>query len=309
MSGAEQSLLSHLDAPIVVGDPDGNAVYLNAAFEDRFGNGSLGVPLAELFEGGAREAVLRAVVAVCTQAQTVRFRMREGDVGYSGVASPITAAGDQVGVVILFKEEVEGSERLIAIHREMLSPMEDIGTALESLFEETGGRRNPHHRALVEDAQRAFSRLRKWIEESESIVSGSPAAAAQAFAPSAAIREIARRAGRVSDKIGVSMELLIPATLPELTGDEGRFVEILLRFVDARLQVSAPAERVTLSGRVIGKGEERALLVGVAEHGPGITAPFVDEPVNLEALASLGGELRCVAKSGVGRSSVFCFPL
>ena len=56
MNGAE-SLLSYLDAPIVVGDPEGRAVYVNPAFEQRFpraGAQALGLPLAELFDGGAR---------------------------------------------------------------------------------------------------------------------------------------------------------------------------------------------------------------------------------------------------------------
>ena len=36
---AERSLLSFLDAPVVVGDPEGRAVYVNPAFEARFGQG------------------------------------------------------------------------------------------------------------------------------------------------------------------------------------------------------------------------------------------------------------------------------
>ena len=37
MTGAEQSLLSFLDAPVIVGDPEGRAVYVNPAFQSRFG--------------------------------------------------------------------------------------------------------------------------------------------------------------------------------------------------------------------------------------------------------------------------------
>ena len=58
---------------------------MNPAFEAAFERTALGVPLAELFEGGAREAVLRAVVSACDKGESVRFRMREGDVGYSAV--------------------------------------------------------------------------------------------------------------------------------------------------------------------------------------------------------------------------------
>ncbi len=310
MNGAEQSLLSHLDAPIVVGDPDGNAVYINPAFQDRFGAGRLGSPLAELFEGGAREGVLRAMVSVCDQGQTTRFRVREGEVGFSAVASPITAAGEQVGVVILFKEEVEGLERIMAIQREMRGPMEEIGGALETLFEETGGRRNPHHRVLVEDAQRGFKRLCKWIDEMDALVSGGKAAASQAFDPAPALREIVRRASRISDARGTGVELLIPSTLPEIDGDEGRFVEISLRLVEARLEAEPSPERMTVSARVIGSGEETALLVALSEHGPGCErAVFHDEPISLEAVASLGAEVWALAQDGIGRTTVLRFPL
>ena len=308
MIGSEQSLLSHLDAPIVVGDPDGNTVYLNPAFESRFGCCTLGVPLAELFEGGAREAVLRAVAGACDQGQTARFRVREGEVGFSGVASPISAAGEQVGVVILLKEEVEGTERLLAIQREMQGPMDEIGSSLEALFEETGGRRNPHHRALVEDAQRAFVRLRKWTEEMQALIAGGPAPEAQVFDPAPALREIARRARRAAESSRTSVELLIPATLPKLHGDEGRFVEVVLRMLEARLEQDPPPSQLILSSRVAGRADQRCLLVGLSEHGEssGSTA-FADEPITLEALASLGAEVRALSQPGVGRTTLLCF--
>ncbi len=308
MNGSEQSLLSHLDAPIVVGDPDGNAVYINPAFEDRFGESPLGVPLAELFEGGAREAVLRAVVSACSQDQTARFRLREGEVGFSGVASPITAAGEQVGVVILLKEEVEGTERLLAIQREMQGPMEEVWTALETLFEETGGRRNPHHRALVEDAQRAFTRVRKWTGEMHALIAGAPTESAQAFDPAPALREIARRSQRVSDAQQTSLELLVPVTLPDLQGDEGRFVEVILRMVEARLEKSPAPERFTISARTVGRGDDRALLVGLSEHcSTPFSEPFSDEPVMMEALASLGAEFQANVQPAMGRVSLLRF--
>ena len=84
MSAGSTSLLDYLETPIVVGDPDGRAVYLNPAFETCFSvwsDASMGQPLAQLFQGGAREAVLRAVASVCGGSGALRFRMREGDAG------------------------------------------------------------------------------------------------------------------------------------------------------------------------------------------------------------------------------------
>ena len=56
MSG--RSLLDYLDAPVLVGDPDGRVVHLNPAFERRFDVSladARGGLVAAVFEGGARE--------------------------------------------------------------------------------------------------------------------------------------------------------------------------------------------------------------------------------------------------------------
>ena len=57
MTGAEQSLLSFLDAPVIIGNPEGCAVYVNPAFQARFGVTAAaagGRSLAEFFGGGGR---------------------------------------------------------------------------------------------------------------------------------------------------------------------------------------------------------------------------------------------------------------
>jgi hypothetical protein len=310
MIGAERSLLSHLDAPIVVGDPDGRTVYVNPAFESRFERGTLGLPLAELFEGGAREAVLRAVASACDQGESVRFRLREKGVGFSAVASPIVAEGEQVGVVILFKEEVEGSERLLALHRELQAPLDEIGSVLDTLFEQTGGRRNPHHRALVEDALRSLARLRKWADEVHAVVAGAPARGAERarFDATVALRNVARRAGRAAEAKRCELTLLVPSSLPEFAGDASRVESVLLRLVEARLTEEPPPRRMTLSARIAGDSKRRALLLSLTEHRDGAyAAPFSDEPVTKEAVASLGAELGGLAHRGLGRTTLLRF--
>ena len=91
MTGVEQSLLSFLDAPVIVGDPDGRVVYANPAFESRFGitaEAARGRSLAELFEGGGREAVLHAVAEVYEYGESFRFRVRERGVGFASSLPP-----------------------------------------------------------------------------------------------------------------------------------------------------------------------------------------------------------------------------
>ena len=142
------------------------------------------------------------------------------------------------------------------------------------------------------------------------MLSGAPAPSARAFDPAAPLREIARRAGRNADERGVGLELLIPATLPDLTGDEGRFAETLLRMVEGRIAASDAPERLTLSARLIGSGDDRSLLISVTDHPTeGAEAPFSDEPLVLEALASLGAEVQGVSSPVVGRTTLLRFPL
>ena len=60
MSIGSVSLLTFLDAPVVVGDPDGRTAYVNPAFAARFrgpGDDATGQPLSALFEGGAGQQV------------------------------------------------------------------------------------------------------------------------------------------------------------------------------------------------------------------------------------------------------------
>jgi hypothetical protein len=313
VNGAE-SLLSYLDAPIVVGDPDGRAVYVNPAFEERFpraGKSALGLPLAELFDGGAREAVLRGVVTACESRETARFRLRAGDVGYSAVASPIRSAGQAVGVVILFKEELGEAERLLQIHREMQGALDEVTGTLDALLEQTGGRRNPQHRALVEDGIRAIARVRKWSEEMQAAIAGRPVGSvAERIATGEVLARIVERAERRSEADGIAVNLLVPGTLPDLVGDEARLSGVLQRMLDARLAASPAAERITLGARVVGSGAERSVLISFSElRSGGFEAPFADAAVVDEGIGQIGVTKQAVSIRRLGRTTVLRVPV
>jgi nitrogen-specific signal transduction histidine kinase len=176
MSGG--SLLDYLDAPILVGDPDGRVVHLNPAFESRFQislDQARGEELATLFEGGAREAVLRAVADVCGGAGAVRFPMRADDCGYWALASPISAEENRVGVVILMTVELSSDRRMIECAKEIQEPVEELTRCLGELAEQVGGRRAERYRLMLEDVVNAVELLRKRSDELQSLVSGTSA--------------------------------------------------------------------------------------------------------------------------------------
>ena len=176
MSDRPVSLMDFVDTPVVVGDPDGRVVYVNPAFERVFATSSqvaCGEPLANFFEGGARETVLRAVAEVVAGAPRARLRLHEGDTDFVALASPVESGAGRVGVVILLTEEPSADDRLLAFHRGVQAPLDEIAHGLSRFAEQPGGQRSESHRLIVEDCVRAVERIRKWAEEVEGDIRGS----------------------------------------------------------------------------------------------------------------------------------------
>jgi len=310
--GAEQSLLSFLDAPVVVGDPDGTAVYVNPAFEARFDVTSAstqGLPLSELFEGGGREAVLRAVAQVLSHGDSVRFRVRERAVGFAAVASPIVAQESRVGVVILLKEEMEGGERLMAIHREIADPVDELQGLLDALLEQTGGRRAAQYRAGVEDGLRALARVRKWVDELGASLAGRGGDGGEVWDPAAILQVVARRFTERPD-LQSDVQVLVPAQLPTARGDGAKLEALLLRLLQDRLDQSPPPQGLTLGSRIVGRAETRCVLVSVTEHfrQGGYVPSAPQTPLLAEVLGGCGGALHTTSDPALGRVTLMCFP-
>jgi len=315
MNRAERSLLSFLDAPVVVGDPEGRAVYVNPAFEARFGVTARdvgGIPLAELFDGGAREALLRAVADVCARGESVRFPLRARGAGFLAVVSPIVADEARVGAVILLKEEIEGVERLLAIQREIADPLDELEATLQSLHEQTGGRRHARHRSDVDDALRALGRVRKWTEELRTTLAGREGGgAAGRFDAAQLLRQVADRLAALSRAGGAGVELLAPASLPHARGDPAKLEAVLLRAARDRLEARPAPARLTLAARCAGHDGARAILVSLTERfARGVApAPLREAPLAAEVLAACGGALHVAADPELGRTTLLRFPL
>jgi nitrogen-specific signal transduction histidine kinase len=175
MTAGTVSLLDFLDAPVVIGDPDSRVVYVNPAFESCAGISAAaakGQPFAGLFEGGGREAVLRAVAGVFEMGESVRFRLRVNGIGYAALASSIKSQEKSVGVVILLSEELEHDPRVLALHREIHEPLDEITRCLAELSEATGGLRSSRYRQALDDGARALDAVRKHAEEIQKILDG-----------------------------------------------------------------------------------------------------------------------------------------
>jgi len=316
MSEDGRSLLTFLPAPVAVGDPEGRAVYVNPAFRERFDAAAgtvQGRPLAELFVGGGREAVLQAVASVCGEGGQARFRIREGGHGYAVVAAPIQAEGQTVGLVFLFCDEVAGEERLLAFHREVAEPLGELSQCLDALLEQTGGRRAARFRGLVEEGLRCVERIQKWTDELAAAVRFQPSRAAAArLDPAELVQELAEAVRPEARRRGHALELLLPADLPPARGDALRLCRALERFVDERMAAAPRDTAFTLAAKR--HAGEPWVLLSLTETAPAHAASFAldDEapPPELEAaVRAAGGAIARVADPVAGVTTTLRLPL
>jgi nitrogen-specific signal transduction histidine kinase len=168
MSPGNRSLMDFIDTPVVVGDPDGRAVYVNPAFETDFLLASedvVGKPLANLFEGGGREMLLHAVASICDPKgkNTTRFALMAQDRGYKALASAVEAEAGRVGVILLLIRESPHEARLQAFRREVMTTLDEISEAFEAVASDAHG--GDAQRSAVEDGVRCVDRIRKWGAE------------------------------------------------------------------------------------------------------------------------------------------------
>jgi hypothetical protein len=123
--------------------------------------------VANLFAGGGREAVLRAVARVCdpqSQAGSARFGLLVDDRGYKALASAVEAEGGRVGVILLLVRESAAESRLQSFRREVQSPLEDLYECLARVVERASGPEAAAQRLAIADGVRALDRIHKWSD-------------------------------------------------------------------------------------------------------------------------------------------------
>ncbi|MCZ6785445.1 MAG: PAS domain-containing protein [Proteobacteria bacterium] len=299
------SLLMFVDAPVLVGDPEGRAIYVNPCFEARFGvdgNEVQGEHLAALFSGGAREAMLDGVARVSQGGQALRFRIREGGGGFLALVSPIRSEEDFLGVVILLTDEPLADERVLAFHREMQEPLEEMRHCLEELMEQTGGRRAEHYRALVERSQYALERTARWSQELHGLLSGrgSSISANATLDPVRVVRQVASRLREELAAAGAELDVLVPAQLTPVRGDGPRLETALVHLLRDRLAAAQPGDVFTLASRQI--GDEFVLFSLVDPPRERGSTDDSEEPrIVRESIQEMGGRLHTTASAVGGR--------
>ncbi len=314
--GGATSLLSFIGAPVVVGDPEGRVVYVNPAFEVAMGcslEEAGGEPLASLFSGGGRESILGAVATVCGKGQPIEFRLREADSAYLGLASPILAEEDRVGVIILLTREPATDRRLLAYQSEIGEPIREAQACLESLLEQTGGRRDERHRLLVEQGLGSLDRAAKWNAELHRALhgSGDRSALSTSLDPTRTVRHVVQLLEEEARATGVSLQILAPARLRPASGDGSMLETALVRLVRHRLAEAVSGDTIFISARACGRGRDEGLVFSVTDpmSAPMASGKDEPEPGSVRTTAgALGGRLVTLVDDRLGRVTSLRLP-
>jgi len=305
MSSAEEiSLLGHLDTPILVGDPEGHVVYANPSFRKRFcptGEDPTGNALASVFGGGAREAVLKATAEVLKRGQSGRLQIREGGIGYVGLASPIEAEDDRVGVVMVMLEEQSNEDHLSGLAEELADPIGDALRSVSRLIETPGAGFAEEQRSLLERSLQSLEMAQKWLRELQLAIRGGKVQQGR-FDVAASILRTAERL-RSEAEGELALEVLMPPNLPRVSGTAVVFERALLQLTRRRLAESAPGKPLTLLARALTGDPARGVIVSVVDVPVADRRGATGHPPEAvqQAIQAMGGDVVCVEDSLLGR--------
>ncbi len=305
MSASEEiSLLGHLDTPILVGDPEGHVVYANPSFRKRFcatGEDPTGQALANVFGGGARETVLKVTAEVLQRGQAARLQIREGGVGYMGLASPIEAEDDRVGVVMVMLEEQSNEDHLSGLVEELAEPITDALRGISRVLDAPAAALAEDQRALLERSLHSIETAQKWIRELQLAIRGGKTQQGRFDVAASVLRTVERVRSEAEGEI--ALEVLMPPNLPRVAGAAVVFERALLQLVRRRLAEAVPGRPITLLARGLGGEPARGVIVSVTDF-PDVhrrdNSGHPPEAVQ-QAILAMGGEIASVEDSVLGR--------
>lgn len=301
------SLLNHLDAPVVVADRDGCVVFLNPAFESFFATTRSrceGRALAELFEGGDREAVLAAVAATCARGQSVGFRIRHQERGFQVLASPIAVDGQRVGSVLLLTEDRLESEGLHRVQRELGGAVEQLRGALDRLARPDADLAEGERADWAASARTALADCRRAANHLGRLAEGQDRSRDREamIDPARVLRDAVAGVAYEMAESGVRIDVLLSADLPMVRGDGKRFQEALEALL--RVRITQAADWLTLGARPDRGGGDGRLEVTLTDPGRGGSTP----PVVADTVAALGGTLEVQQGDDGNRVAIMRLP-
>jgi PAS domain S-box-containing protein len=305
MSQAEEiSLLGFVDTPILVGDPDGCIVYANPCFRRCFGTESddlMGQPLAMVFGGGAREVVLSVTATVLERGEAARLQIREEGIGYTGLASPIEAEDNRVGVIMVLLEEDSNEEHLSIMVDEIGGPLSGSIKTLKALTPPINARVTEAQREKYEEALRSLDDAQKSVRELHLVIRGGKPKQGR-FDLTGSIMRVVERLGRAHGGAG-DVQVLMPPNLPRVVGSGPAFERLMGSLLRQRIDEGKEGQPLTLMARSMGGEDARGVLVSLVDVPDSARRGATGLPPESlhHGIVAMGGETICVEDSMLGR--------
>lgn len=305
MSQSEEiSLLGFVDTPILVGDPDGCIVYANPSFRRYFGvdgDELIGQPLAMVFSGGAREVVLSVTASVLAGGEPARVRLREDGLGFTGLASPIEAEDDRVGVIMVLLEEDSKDDGFSRLIDDASLPLQASFKKLEALSTPILARVPEAQREAYTEALAGLEDARNALRELQLVARGGRAKQNR-FDLSNSVQRVADRVTRDADD-ELDLEVILPPNLPRVEGMGASFERILINLVQQRIEESKAGHPLTILARESDEANRASVLVSLVDvPDPALRTGSGRPPEALQqGIENMGGETICVEDSMLGR--------
>lgn len=313
MSQAEEiSLLGFVATPILVGDPDGCIVYANPAFRKCFSvldDELMGMPLAMVFGGGAREVVLTVTASVLDRGEAARIQIREAGIGYTGLASPIEAEDDRVGVIMVLLEEESNEDHLSVMVDEVSVPLAESMKSLQAIKEPIRARVNDAQREVFEGGLDALEDAQQSLRELHLVIRGGKPKQSR-FDLSGAIMRVVERSNR-SQGAEHELQVLMPPNLPRVVGAGPAFERLMGSLVRQRMDESRPGQPLTLLARQIEGDGTSGVLVSIVDTPDTDRRQSTGLPPEAlhQGITAMGGDTICVEDSVLGRVTSMRLPI
>ena len=243
------------------------------------------------------------------------FCIRTNATGWAALLSPIGPPGGRAGAVLLLTEEPVELAKFAGLHRATLEPLEAMQQTLESLHEQTGGRRAKRFTELAETGIREASRLRRTLDELGGALGvRGRTRSSGSFDAVQLLRRVVTTLSRDAEVFGIAIQDLLPASELCVAGESEPIEDTLIHWLRARLACTPLLASLSVAAKRVEPGGVPVLLVSFSESAtePGSsTGPAVDAELDRvgTAVRRIGGQLQTSHASGGQRLTTLRIPL
>jgi two-component system phosphate regulon sensor histidine kinase PhoR len=333
-----ERVLAHLGDGVIVVDSDGVVRVWNRAAET-----IIGLRAADVVNRPAEEAI--PGWATIVSFVPVANRPGEGDGTTTEETVPVDLAGRELWLsmvavaldedtVYAFRDATHErrlenlrSQFVATISHELRTPLASLhGAALTLREHDLPAQTQDDLLAMIAEQSNRLARLVEEILIAGQLDSGSLSVVADSFDPEGLVRDVVA-AGRARAGTETTIDVTLPAVLPEVHGDEERTRQVLLNLVDNAIKYSPSGGRIDVTVASVGEwlrftvrdeglgiplGEQERIFEKFYRLDPdqrrGIGGTGLGLYICRELVRSMGGRIWVESEPGLGTTASFELP-